>query len=154
MEFVQIVAPFTRPAAVIAALAGIIALSFAYVAARRAHRRRAARKAAEKRCRQLVSQTRKCPKLKKPQDRRLAEKFVVELDAIMKANGFAFDEVGTNRKEIDNILQLVREEVRENPFMNRVRTEQLARAEGSGVRAIVLPAAFPEPAPVLSESVF
>ncbi len=30
----------------------------------------------------------------------------------------------------------------------------MAKAEGSGVRAIVLPAAFPEPAPVLSESVF
>ncbi len=124
MDFIQIVALFTRSAAVIA---GIIALSFACVAVRRAQRRRAARKAAEKRCRQLVNQMRKCPKLRRPQDRRLAEKFVVELDAIVKANRFALHKVDTSRGEIDKILYLVREEVRENPFMKRVRAEQMWR---------------------------
>lgn len=158
MEFSQIVAPFTRPAAIIAALAGILVLSIAFSAARRAHRRRVARKEAEKRCRQLVGQMRRCPKLRRPEDRRLVEKFAAELDAIVRANGFALHEVGTSRMELDRILHLVREEEQENPFMKRVApppSERPARAEGSGVRAIALPAEFPkQEATVLFEATF
>ncbi len=158
MEFSHFVAPLTRPAAIIAALAGILVLSYAFIAARRAHRRRVARKAAEKRCRQLVGQMRRCPKLRRPQDRLLAEKFVVELDGIVKDNGFARHEVGTSRAEIDRILHLVREEEKENPFMKRVAPPPSERpqraAEGSGVRAIALPA-FPErEATILFEATF
>lgn len=155
MEFSQIVAPFTRPAAVIAALAGILVLSFAFAAVRRAHRRRVARKSAEKRCRQLVGQMRRCPMLRRPQDRRLAEKFVVEFDAVLKANGFAIHKIGTSRAEIDQILRLVREEEKENPFMKRLAPPPSASARGSGVRVIALPPEFPGPeAQVPSESAF
>lgn len=158
MDFYPIVAPLTRPAAAIAALAGIIVLSLVFRAVRRARRRRIARKAAEKRCRQLVGQMRKCPRLRRPEDRRLAEKFVVEFDAIVKANRFSLDEVGTSRAEIERILYLVREEQKENPFMKRVApppSGRPARAEGSGVRAIVLPADFPkQEVSVLFEATF
>lgn len=152
MDLGSIVAPFTRLAAVIAVLAGIIVLSYAFAAARRARRRNVARRAAKDRCRRLVAQMRRCPKLRRPQDRRLAEKFLVELEAIMKEHAFGLVEIGTSRTEIEGILRLVREE--EVPFMKRIAPPPRG-TETSGVRAIILPApvAGTEPC-VLSEPTF
>lgn len=104
-----------RPAAMIAAFAGIIVLSFIVIAWRRAKRRRNRRLAAEKEARRIVGKMRHCPRFSKTEDRKLAVKFAVELDAIVTANGFALHEVGTSRSEIDRILYLVREDVVADP---------------------------------------
>ena len=50
---------------------------------------------------------RRCPKLRRPKDRRLAERFVAELDAIVRGHGLSLQELGTSRAEIDRILLLV-----------------------------------------------
>ncbi|MEY4745389.1 MAG: hypothetical protein RL272_1334 [Candidatus Parcubacteria bacterium] len=145
----------TRPAAMIAACAGIAVLSWTWREARRMRRRRAARKAAERKARHLVGQMRRCPKLRRPKDRRLAEGFGIELDAVVSEHGLSLQELGTSRAEIDRILVLVRKEAEDVPFLERLSAMQVQAREKSDARPIPLPTEFPRLAPeVQSEPTF
>lgn len=115
MEIGQITDQLTRPSAICAGIAVVIALSLALRVAIRIRRARVVRAKAEKEARRLVGLMRKCPRLTRSEDRKLALRFSGELNDVITAHGFAFHEVGTSRQEIDRILYLVREDVVANP---------------------------------------
>lgn len=111
----QIFALLTRPAAMIAAFAGIIALT-AIMAAYRGKRRLARkRKDAEREARKLVRLMRHCPRFRKDTDRRLAVVLSMQIKEAASSLGLALHELGTSQDEIDKILLLVREDTVADP---------------------------------------
>lgn len=115
MEIGKITDQLTRLPAICAGIAVVIVLSLALRAAMRIRKKRLVRAKAEKEARRLVGLMRKCPRLTRSEDRKLALRFSKELDDVISAHGFALHEVGTSRQEIDRILYLVREDVVANP---------------------------------------
>ena len=115
MKIGQITDQLTRLPAICAGITVVIALSLALWAAIRIRRARVTRAKAEKEARRLVGLMRKCPRLTRSEDRKLALRFSKELNDVVTAHGFALHEVGTSRQEIDRILHLVREDVVANP---------------------------------------
>lgn len=100
-----------RQAAVIAVLAGSIALSIAaFVLGRYAGRRRARRRDAEARGRRLVRKLRLCPGFAREQDRKLIGKIAAELDAFVAAERFTLEELGTSRAEVQKLVRQVEDE--------------------------------------------
>lgn len=115
MEIGKITDQLTRLPAICAGIAVVIVLSLALWAAMRVRRKRLVRAKAEKEARRLVGLMRKCPRLTRSTDRKLALRFSKELNDVIAAHGFALHEVGTSLQEIDRILYLVREDVVANP---------------------------------------
>lgn len=155
MEIGKITDQLTRLPAICAGIAAVIVLSLALWAVMRVRGKRLVRANAEKEARRLVGLMRKCPRLTRSADRKLALRFSKELNDVISAHGFALHEVGTSRQEIDRILYLVREDVVANPRYDQPNAlRRTLNAKEPGTPGIEVNAPRPEaPAHVTEEEV-
>ncbi|HTM68668.1 MAG TPA: hypothetical protein VL426_05190 [Candidatus Binatia bacterium] len=99
-----------RPTAMIAVLAGIIALSIVVTIARRHARKRRLHRETETRGRRIVRKLRLCPFFGRPEDRKLAFRVAKELEGFLAKEGFTLEMLGATRAEVDKLLKQAADE--------------------------------------------
>ncbi|MBI4458205.1 hypothetical protein HY633_04540, partial [Candidatus Uhrbacteria bacterium] len=107
-----------NPPVIAAAVAVAIVAPFAFVAVRHVLRKKrlaAARQKAFQRCRQLVHKARATTRAKTTAEMRLSVRYIQELKALCADWKFTLEEIGTNARQLDQIIFLTRDAILADP---------------------------------------